>query len=561
MGSSDPGNEPILPGTDASGSKKQCKWGCNCGNGRIHLGCMREMCRKHCREKGGCPVKTHALPGAFYPTASSVALQTVPLPASQPLASVSASASRSGLAASGLDITASASRSDGLPPTDSNAVSVPIGVPQSTQDELREQRDPRSMPATDPRPDARYISQLPAIFTEQYRREQEMHEKRRQDETQRLEAEKRVRQKVTVYIWLDVRILYSITLHILLTIFQDEREPEAVVIQDGFHWPTFTLDEPTLCSLKIPIDPQNIGCAQLYENNVRCWYTIRLGHTVDVRQYNQHLFLRATCVGICRSLDRLFDMAMMESKPHLRDSLRLERTSVRRASEVIQTTPSSSKRRLDSSPPLRDEHQVKKRVVSSPLGLGLSLPSPSSSSVSSLAPLSSFGSICVSQSISSTQSSVPASPAAVIKQECVELALVAPTCGTSIDNAIDIDAGSNDPLSPASYEYFKRWPQDFYACDIRDAFGELDALVHTNQAIGPFFTARFKVSFVSSTYYSHRLRWYSASQEIRDKMILAGRTDAGLWTVFMKLTPAHDAEYRAEKKRAIRRAKFDMSPS
>lgn len=62
----------------------------------------------------------------------------------------------------------------------------------------------------DPRPNPRYVSHLPAIFTEQYQREQELQEETRRLEAQRQEHAKISKHSIIVYAWTIVSRLLAL---------------------------------------------------------------------------------------------------------------------------------------------------------------------------------------------------------------------------------------------------------------------------------------------------------------------------------------------------------------
>ncbi|TFK49845.1 hypothetical protein OE88DRAFT_1646242 [Heliocybe sulcata] len=389
---------------------QKCKANKKCGTTRVHEDCWQSMCRKHCREHGGCAgLVKHKVEGFWYDKSrKAVAAPAVP-----------------------------------AAPTAGTLVE-PITATRG------------------------YSSQLPAIFTEQYQREQEMYENKRRADATRAEAERK-----------------------------------------------------------------------LYESS-RTWFTICIGHTVDVRAYKQHLFLHATSVTKCLDLSHLYGAAMVEMKPHLRLHLPEERRAVRRASESLSvySEASSSKGRRDDDS--GDWPRRKFRAVSSPtspVGLGLSLGSRLTSFSPSLSPSS--------MPLSWSPSPSAMEPLRLPAVEHETTALLPPAAADVVSH----HEFAGDSLSPASFAYFRRWPQDFHACDIQSAFVELNVLARHGHAIGTAFTQRFGVPFKSSTFYDHRDRWLSASQEVRDNAVKAGLTEAGLWSAFMKLTSGNESDRKARKKK------------
>jgi hypothetical protein len=59
-------------------------------------------------------------------------------------------------------------------------------------------------PVIDPRPNPQYVSHMPPIFTDQYRREQELHEKNHVIKAERQWCAKLSKQGIVVYAWTKV---------------------------------------------------------------------------------------------------------------------------------------------------------------------------------------------------------------------------------------------------------------------------------------------------------------------------------------------------------------------
>jgi len=96
-------------------------------------------------------------------------------------------------------------------------------------------------------PDARYVSHMPTIFTDQLRREQELLEDQRQCDAERIQNEKRSKQSVVVYAW-----------------NQDASPPLIRMFQAGFTWPFFVLT-PKILSFVGLADTADRGGLQMYE--------------------------------------------------------------------------------------------------------------------------------------------------------------------------------------------------------------------------------------------------------------------------------------------------------
>jgi hypothetical protein len=128
-----------------------------CNQTRIHVGCSRRVCKKHCVAAGGCSVHGHTAGHA--PTSSSTAL-TSGAPHVLPIVN--------------------------LPDEPS------FQVPASTQDPMSTSIDPQ------------YVSHMAPIFTEQYQCKQEFQEETRHLEAQRKELAKISKHSIVVYAWTTV---------------------------------------------------------------------------------------------------------------------------------------------------------------------------------------------------------------------------------------------------------------------------------------------------------------------------------------------------------------------
>jgi hypothetical protein len=169
----------------------------DCSSTRINVRCVNKQCRKHCREIGGCTAKDHHGSGvsqgavaASHPSYQLAA--TTPSPPPSP-----------------------SRHDDSTMPSSSTIVAHPATNPAA----------PSS--AVDPRPNPHYISHMRPIFTKHYATQQEITEKRRKAEAERLGAIEKAKHCVVAYSWI-----------------QNSEEPTVFTFQDGFTWPHFvvTLD-------------------------------------------------------------------------------------------------------------------------------------------------------------------------------------------------------------------------------------------------------------------------------------------------------------------------------
>ena len=102
---------------------------------------------------------------------------------------------------------------------------------------------------------------------------------------------------------------------------------------------------------------------------------------------------------------------------------------------------------------------------------------------------------------------------------------LSPPPGDTEDDPIIVDTAA--PL----------WPGDFYYVDVVHSFKKCDEAAKAGKSVERTFE---KMSapcvFRSSTFYDNRTRWLNAPQHIRDRLVAAGRTNAGRWSTFTALT-------------------------
>jgi hypothetical protein len=171
-------------------------------------------------------------------------------------------------------------------------------------------------------PDARYVSHMPAIFTDQLRREQELLEVQRQCDAERIQNEKRSKQTVVVYAW-----------------NQDASPPLIRMFQAGFTWPFFVLT-PKILSFVGLADTADRGGLQMYETmSLGAWVHIDGGHTLEVRE-GQRIFIKDVAVRDYQDFDQ-HHVITRQSTPHLRYDLATERASIRERSKAANACPSA----------------------------------------------------------------------------------------------------------------------------------------------------------------------------------------------------------------------------
>ena len=329
-------------------------------------------------------------------------------------------------------------------------------------------------------PDARYVSHMPAIFTDQLRREQELLEDQRQRDAERIQNEKRSKQSVVVYAW-----------------NQDASPPLIRMFQAGFTWPFFVLT-PKILSFVGLADTADRGGLQMYETaSLGAWVHIDGGHTLEVRE-GQRIFIKDVAVRDYQDFD-LHHVITRQSTPHLRYDLATERASIRERSKAANICPpakrkaslslSPSPARPFPAPCLRDTYPF------------LQSPTPSSSSMSLSPP-----------SIS------PPSPPAVVKPE--------PTT----KHPASLSSGSiNDPIELSDGEE-RRWPGDFFVDEVVPGLQEQKKT--TKGQHKAVFERRYPgVTYRRSTVFDQVKKWKEAPAQLKDACLSGERIR---WSVFAR---------------------------
>ena len=101
-----------------------------------------------------------------------------------------------------------------------------------------------------------------------------------------------------------------------------------------------------------------------------------------------------------------------------------------------------------------------------------------------------------------------------------------------------------------------KFPSSFYTINVHYAFGfqrQGEVTVESQ------FNLFFQVVFRASTFYDHKACWLAAPQDAQDKMVAAGYSDKGKYSVFMAAYPAKDTELKATKRKLRAVAWHDIS--
>ncbi|KAH9950175.1 hypothetical protein B0H21DRAFT_889327 [Amylocystis lapponica] len=346
------------------------------------------------------------------------------------------------------------------------------------------------VPAPEPAP-------APAPAPEQ---QQWWHEVERNREAARLENMRRIRQHVIVYVWLD-----------------DGAEPSVFDLQDGFIWPFLKFDAATL---QYGLGFYNIPFYfKIYNMALGAWVTVKEDHVVNVTE-NECLFVKDRWVSETVDFDK-----------YMRLYLARQRAAV------------AVKAASNSSQPTYRSPSVESTSSSS-----LSTHTPRSTPRSRLPILPVPGS---SRTTAHSHEEMPTGPSRKRKRSLQAEDVVKKSCRASgvktepldtndlPENPLLSGSATGDPAQRGiSHRSRLVWPRDYHAVDVVEGFEVCDAAKTRREPVKQAFEDYFKVKWNRSTYYDHRKRWDDASQEVRDALLLAGRSDDGLWSVLMSIKTA-----------------------
>ena len=482
-----------------------------CGQSRIAPDCQRHFCRKHCIAGGGCSSKTHTGHlSSLVPARLVTAAQPSGVHLSSPPPSLPPSTS-----ATGGDVP--------LPKTLSpSANNTPFQASPSAH-------------SLDARPNSRFNSHMPAIFTDQWKREQEMEVERKRMESVKKVHATQVKHTVTVYAW------------------SEDSKPAIIQdFQEGlFTWPYFPISSYVLSALSLAGPEMRI---QLYRETIGNWVTISTGHVIEVKE-GARVFLKASHVINYADFDKLLN-PKLTSAPHLRYNLAGERRELRerykavgkgkapRSLEVTSSEDEDASDGIDKQPPFSQRYFRKQTL---PASLFHPLPSPPTTAI---APSTSHPDII---DISSDDSSSTIQYLPQKRKPSNQGSLSAPKrrnashshkndCVSIIELSDDSDHPSSASTAVAikvelDTEAYrdKQWPADFYTIDIVNFIGACEA--NPDVQLKTLFQRHFpNVPYRRSTFNENRSRWLKAPQSVCDIFLKAKRTDGGKWSAFQKQT-------------------------
>lgn len=380
----------------------------------------------------------------------------------------------------------------------------------------------------DARPNPRFQSHMPAIFTNQWKQEQELEEERRIIESQKKLHAAQVKHTVTVYAW------------------SEESEPATIQdFQEGtFTWPFFPLSSSLLSALSLSGPETRV---QLYRKKLGTWVTVCEGYVIELQE-GARVFLKAGNVVDCQDFDKLLEMEAM-SVPHLRYNLVGERRELReryrnkskgkgKSIRSTQADTSSSDEGIKYKSTIKQtpsQRQFRKQTL--PASLFLPTASPSSSVN------------IISSDDSSSRTPYPSGKRKLSKGKGAFLALkrrcVSPSYANDSTSVIELSDSDGCPCPltatsvkiepPSDVLVPRHWPGDFYAVDIVNFFGACET--NSTVQMETIFCHHFpNISFRRSTVNENRARWKKAPQLVRDNVLRAKYTAGGKWSVFQMKT-------------------------
>ncbi|KAF8204613.1 hypothetical protein BJ912DRAFT_938851 [Pholiota molesta] len=493
-----------------------------CGQSRIASDCQRRYCRKHCIVNGGCSSKTH--------TGSHSATQPIPAsqrpisaPQHQPLRFPSPPRCPS---PSYIPHPMTA-HTPPLPALSPSTPAITTFTPAhfSSPD----------LQSLDARPNPRFRSHMPPIFTEQWQREQELLEEQQRTESQQKVHAALVKNTVTVYAWLE-----------------NSMPP---MIQDfqgsiSFTWPYFPLSLSILSTVLLT-GPDK--CVQLYRKSLGTWVNICPGHIVDIGD-DPRLFLKASHVTNYVDFDQLLK-PNSTSHPHLRHNLVEERRELRqryrdratlqkeKTTKIPGYASSSDEESSCTNTPTPSRRHFRKPTM--PPSLLRTTASPlmtPKAKTPMILELSSDDSPAAPQQVSKKRKLSNSGHTLTPKQYH--------TSRTTASDVIELSDNSDSSPQPIQEAIIKaeecaeasssstvssQWPADFYAIDIINFIAACEE--HSDIKLETIFGRHFPgIPYRRSTVNENRRRWKKAPQHIRDSVLKAKYTDEGKWTVFQKKT-------------------------
>jgi hypothetical protein len=163
------------------------------------------------------------------------------------------------------------------------------------------------------------------IFTKHYATQQEITEKRRKAEAERLGAIEKAKHRVVAYSWI-----------------QNSEEPTVFTFQDGFTWPHFVVTLDVLRDLDLvteEVDDTSRLRILIYDFVLRSWTKFKLPYVVTLKEEQRCMFFKAANVMDCLNFDAHLKNSITRNEPYnLHRDLRRERAHVRNQWRALKST-------------------------------------------------------------------------------------------------------------------------------------------------------------------------------------------------------------------------------
>lgn len=175
----------------------------------------------------------------------------------------------------------------------------------------------------DARPDSRYVSQMPDVFSTEWGVQQSLVASKRKREAETLENSRRVTMQVTVHAQITVHhAIHQYICPVTNTCHQDGEDPVVSEMQDGFVPPYLKLTEAILVDAGFNHDVTHLlVCNAQYGTFVR----VKVGHVLTVKE-GEHVFLKAIGIVDCTVFNKQCEtFGTKLSRPlHFRNNLPAE---------------------------------------------------------------------------------------------------------------------------------------------------------------------------------------------------------------------------------------------
>ena len=501
-----------------------------CKSTRLRRDCTRFHCKTHCMELGeGCRSPAHKVAG--------VTLSSCPTP---------------------------------LPPTTSLPIVIDpaLASSASVQPLIISAHPLNQQPiASSSSSGPRHASHMAPIFTEQWATEQRLLEEKRTSDALRLMHTEKAKQTIFIYVWTQVCYVSINICAFLMSIAQDDSDPTVVEFQDGFIWPYFKIDAPVLERLGLGSLPPTVSL-NLYRPHMRLWTGILVNHIIHLTINNTCIFLKPSNVQSCKDLQVhtsgmpfISRIDVTAERAHMKSWMELQ--CLEHAYASLAATP-NSKRGLSptwsalASPPLkrcaaghipfvpivqprsaaatRVKWHKKANIMNLPVESDLDDNTDEPDLFSS--PLQRHsGTPLFSPLIQPSMATLP-QPSATPLQALLA-PLPTPIIQTEPLDDIPIHFGRTKAI----------WPGQRSVNDIVRGFTSVDKLsCQQGYTVSKAFEEVFDVKFPGTTFYKHRCRWNSASQEDRNM----AQTSNQSWISFAETHPTSHAAAKAARKRQQR---------